>query len=226
MANGTLSAPRAEAANHGRSGVPVLVNTSFNAHQEPIIDAPALNTGCTISRARTTLRNRSRRRTKLLKDEFFRGCVGQAIDMGYRRFELTPCTGDIFMDRGIFRKPEHLESAAAVEGYTFRTNFSIPRARDIKRLLELGKLSSFSISVCGYDAKTFVSLTRSTEKVYRRLVYNLETLLAEVGRRRVPVRAFPSCGRGVATRPRQRNHPPARPCADGRNCREGAKWRL
>ena len=54
-----------------------------------------------------------------MKDEFFRSCVGQAIDMGYRRFELTPCTGDIFMDRGIFRKLEHLESTAAVEGYTF-----------------------------------------------------------------------------------------------------------
>ncbi len=76
-----------------------------------------------------------------MKDEFFRSCVGQAIDMGYRRFDLTPCTGDIFMDRGIFRKLEHLESAAAVEGYAFHTNFTIPRARDIKRLFDLRKLS-------------------------------------------------------------------------------------
>ncbi len=75
------------------------------------------------------MRNRSRRRTKLLKDEFFRGCVGQDIDMGYRHFDLTPCTGDVFMDRGIFRKLEHLESAAAVEGYAFHTNFTIPRHR-------------------------------------------------------------------------------------------------
>jgi MoaA/NifB/PqqE/SkfB family radical SAM enzyme len=76
-----------------------------------------------------------------MKDEFFRSCVGQAIDMGYRRFDLTPCTGDIFMDRGIFRKLEHLESTAAVEGYAFHTNFTIPRARDIKRPFDLRKLS-------------------------------------------------------------------------------------
>lgn len=122
-----------------------------------------------------------------MKDEFFRSCVGQAIDMGYRRFDLTPCTGDVFMDRGIFRKLEHLESMAAVEGYGFHTNFTIARARDIKRLLDLCKLSGFLISIYGYDAKTFVDITRSSEKVYRRLVYNIETVLAEVGRRRVAV---------------------------------------
>jgi hypothetical protein len=125
-----------------------------------------------------------------MKDEFFRSCVGQAIDMGYRRFDLTPCTGDIFMDRGIFRKLEHLESTAAVEGYAFHTNFTIPRARDIKRLFDLRKLSGFAISIYGHDAKTFVDITQSTEKVYRRLVYNLETVLAEIGRRKIPVNFF------------------------------------
>ena len=52
-----------------------------------------------------------------------------------------------------------------------------PRARDIKRLFDLRKLSGFAISIYGHDAKTFVDITQSTEKVYRRLVYNLETLL-------------------------------------------------
>ncbi len=122
-----------------------------------------------------------------MKDEFFRSCVDQAVDMGYRHFDLTPCTGDVFMDRGVFRKLEHLESMTAVEGYGFHTNFTIPRARDIKRLLDFRKLSGFLISIYGYDAETFVDITRSTEKVYRRLVYNIETVLAETGRRRVPV---------------------------------------
>jgi hypothetical protein len=125
-----------------------------------------------------------------MKDEFFRSCIGQAIDMGYRRFDLTPCTGDVFMDRGIFRKLEHLESIAGVEGYGFHTNFTIPRAGDIKRLFDLRKLSDFAISIYGHDAKTFVDITQSTEKVYRRLVYNLETLLAEIGRRKIPVSFF------------------------------------
>ena len=125
-----------------------------------------------------------------MKDEFFRSCVGHAIDMGYRRFDLTPCTGDVFMDRGIFSKLQHLESTAAVERYSFHTNFTIPRAGDIKRLFDLRKLSDFAISIYGHDAKTFVDITQSTEKVYRRLVYNLETLLAEIGRRKIPVSFF------------------------------------
>jgi hypothetical protein len=87
--------------------------------------------------------------------------------VGYRHFDLTPCTGDVFMDRGIFRKLEHLESVTAVEGYSFHTNFTIPRARDIKRLFDLRKLSGFLISIYGYHAETFVDITQSTEKVYR-----------------------------------------------------------
>ena len=89
------------------------------------------------------------------------------------------------MDRGIFRKLEHLESTAAVEGYAFHTNFTIPRARDIKCLFDLRKLSGFAISIYGHEAKTFVDITQSTEKVYGRLVYNLfETpSLVEIGRR-------------------------------------------
>jgi 2-iminoacetate synthase ThiH len=39
----------------------------------------------------------------VMKDAFFKDCVRQALDMGYRNFPLTPCTGDIFMDRGIFK---------------------------------------------------------------------------------------------------------------------------
>jgi carbamoyltransferase len=31
---------RVLSAFHGRTGVPVLVNTSFNVHEEPIIDTP------------------------------------------------------------------------------------------------------------------------------------------------------------------------------------------
>lgn len=122
-----------------------------------------------------------------MKDEFFRNCIAQAVGMGYRCFDLTPCTGDVFMDRGIFRKFELLEQTAGVESYGFHTNFTIPKTQDIKRLFALRKLSGFSISIYGYDAKTFLEITLSTEKVYRRLVRNVETLLAEIGRSTLPV---------------------------------------
>jgi hypothetical protein len=119
-----------------------------------------------------------------MTNEFFRNCVAQALDMGYRHFDLTPCTGDVFMDRGIFNKLEYLETTTGVEGYSFFTNFTIPKQQDIKRLFGLKKLTDLAISIYGYDAKTFVDITQSTEKVYRRLVYNVETYLGELGRRK------------------------------------------
>jgi hypothetical protein len=104
--------------------------------------------------------------------------------MGYRTFDLTPCTGDVFMDRGLFDKLEHMETTSGVKGYSFFTNFTIPKSKDVKRLFDLTKLTDLAISIYGYDAKTFVDITQSTEKVYRRLVYNLETFLGEEHRRR------------------------------------------
>ena len=47
-----------------------------------------------------------------MKDEFFSDCIAQALDMGYRHFDLTPCTGDVFMDRGLFNKLAHMENAS------------------------------------------------------------------------------------------------------------------
>jgi len=119
-----------------------------------------------------------------MKDAFFKNCVAQALDMGYRHIDLTPCTGDVFMDRGIFNKLAFMDETPGVAGYGFHTNFTIPKAHDIKRLFDLAKLTDLSISIYGCDAKSFVDITQSTEKVYRRLVYNLETLLGEIGRRR------------------------------------------
>ena len=54
----------------------------------------------------------------------------------------------------------------------------------MKRLFDLGKLTDLAISIYGYDAETFVDITQSTEKVYRRLVYNLETFLGQLHRRK------------------------------------------
>ena len=111
-----------------------------------------------------------------MRDAFFIDCVTQALDMGYRRFGLTPCTGDIFMDRGIFNKLEFLETNPRVEGYDFFTNFTIPKLKDVERIAKLTKLKNLAISVYGHDEETFILITKSTAKVYDRLVSNLETL--------------------------------------------------
>ena len=118
-----------------------------------------------------------------MKDEFFADLVAQAVDMGYRRFELTPCTGDVFMDHHLFNKLELLEQNPAVKTYQFFTNFTVPKPQDVERLIGLKKLCSLTISIYGHDLPTFMAITQSTEKIYRRLMGNLETLYDLLDRR-------------------------------------------
>jgi len=123
-----------------------------------------------------------------MRNALFQNYVGQALDMGYRHFDLTPCTGDIFMDRHIFKKLEFLESAPRVKSYAFFTNFTIPKTRDIERLFILHKISDIAISVYGHDLSSFIAVTKSTENVYWRLVANLETLYGLIGKRNMRLR--------------------------------------
>ncbi len=117
-----------------------------------------------------------------MSDDFFSGCVEQAVEMGLVRYHLTPCTGDVFMDRSLFSKLDSLEQHPGVHWYDFFTNFTIPSEEEIERLLGLQKLASMKVSVYGHDLESFVAITRSTEKVYRRLLANLEALLARLER--------------------------------------------
>ena len=82
-----------------------------------------------------------------MKNDRFAGYVGQAVAMGYRRFHLTPNTGDIFMDRRIFDKLKFLEEHPEVEEYQFYTNFTILDGDDIERLVTLKKLKYMTISI-------------------------------------------------------------------------------
>ncbi|MGE4166148.1 MAG: SPASM domain-containing protein, partial [Xanthobacteraceae bacterium] len=100
------------------------------------------------------------------------------IDMGYRRFILTPNTGDVFMDRHLFERLAFLEGHPQVQDYTFYTNFTIPRPKDIERLTTLTKFRHPTISVYGHDRESFVAIAKAPEKLYDRLVANLEQLLA------------------------------------------------
>lgn len=112
-----------------------------------------------------------------MKTGLFAEYIEQAVGMGYRRFYLTPSTGDIFMDRGIFAKLQLLEEHPGVDEYLFYTNFTVLDADDIVRLVKLKKLKFMTISVYGHDCESFVRITKSTNKVYQRLLTNLETLL-------------------------------------------------
>jgi uncharacterized Fe-S cluster-containing radical SAM superfamily protein len=119
-----------------------------------------------------------------MKKEFFANCVAQAVGMGFSRIDLTPCTGDVFMDRGLLDKLELLDAHAGVLSYSFHTNFTIPDQQDIARLLQFEKLSYVTISVYGYDAASFKALTLSTDKVFQRLLDNLQFLFKRLDRRK------------------------------------------
>jgi len=119
-----------------------------------------------------------------MKEDFFRDTVGQALDMGFTHFHLTPCTGDVFMDRHLFDKLDFLDADPRVAGYSFFTNFTVPDADDIARLTRLQKLTSIHISVYGHDRDSFKAITQATDKVYRRLLDNLDTLHGLMGEKR------------------------------------------
>jgi MoaA/NifB/PqqE/SkfB family radical SAM enzyme len=118
-----------------------------------------------------------------MKNDRFADYIGQALALGYRRFHLTPNTGDIFMDRRIFDKLRFLEEHPGVEEYQFYTNFTILDADDIARLVKLKKLKFMTISVYGHDRESFVKIAKATNKVYQRLLTNLETLFPLLGQR-------------------------------------------
>ena len=122
-----------------------------------------------------------------MKDAVFEDCIRQAVDLGYRFFELTPCTGDVFMDRHIFNKLRFLDQHPSVDGYYFFTNFTIPRKSDVEALFRFSKLKYVTVSVYGHDLESFIAVTGATETVYKRLLSNLETLLALHKERPLPI---------------------------------------
>jgi hypothetical protein len=112
----------------------------------------------------------------VMEDAFFRNCIDQALELGYERFDLTPCTGDVFMDRRILAKLAYLEGEPRVRSYAFHTNFTIPRRSDIAALARMRKIEDLHISIYGHDAATFAAMTKSPQKLYARLVSNLQYL--------------------------------------------------
>jgi sulfatase maturation enzyme AslB (radical SAM superfamily) len=113
----------------------------------------------------------------VMSDELFRNCVAQALDLGYNDFDLTPCTGDVFMDRHLFDKLAFLDGEARVKRYSFFTNFTIPKTSHIEALHQFKKIECWAVSIYGHDLESFKAITKSTDVVYRRLVRNLELLL-------------------------------------------------
>lgn len=117
-----------------------------------------------------------------MSNETFAGVVDQAIAIGFDRFHLTPCTGDVFMDRRFFHKLFYLDEHPKVREYNFFSNLTIPTPEQLLRLMGLKKFDRLTISVYGHDEASFVAITKSSPKIYRRLLANLQTVLDNTGR--------------------------------------------
>jgi MoaA/NifB/PqqE/SkfB family radical SAM enzyme len=106
----------------------------------------------------------------------FQEVVNQAAEMGFSIINLTPLTGDVFMDKGIIEKMQYLDNHPKIKGYDFFTNFVVPDEQKIKELFGLRKLNFMHVSLYGHDEKSFCEITRATKKEYHRLVRNLKCL--------------------------------------------------
>ena len=117
-----------------------------------------------------------------MENHTFADVVDQVTRLGFDRFHLTPCTGDVFMDPHLFEKLVFLDSHSKVRGYHFFSNLTIPTRDSLIRLMNLRKFERMTISVYGHDEASFVAITKSSPKVYRRLLANLETILGHLDR--------------------------------------------
>jgi hypothetical protein len=86
----------------------------------------------------------------------------------------------VFMDRRLFNKLDFLEAEPRAAGYSFFTNFTVPDADVIKQMTRLKKLTFIHISIYGHDRASFRAVTKSTDKVYDRLLTNLDILYASL----------------------------------------------
>ena len=112
-----------------------------------------------------------------MSNDMFKDVVEQALKLGYTKFQLTPCTGDVFMDKHSFEKFEFLDKHAQVTGYSFFTNLTIPNHEQLLQLKHLKKLTGMTISVYGHDEESFIAITKGTVNVYHRLLENLQIML-------------------------------------------------
>jgi MoaA/NifB/PqqE/SkfB family radical SAM enzyme len=119
-----------------------------------------------------------------MPDALFHACIDQAVDMGIQRFQLTPMTGDVFMDPRFMDRLEFLDSHPKVKSYEFFTNFTIPNEARIEHLFGLKKLRQLVVSIYGHDVDSFVAIAQSEPRIYRRLLNNLESLYQRLEQRR------------------------------------------
>jgi len=115
-----------------------------------------------------------------MSDDVFRAHLDSADRVGVDRLWLTPMTGDVFMDKGIFDKLEAVQRSRVKE-LSFYTNFIAPDREDIERLKGITKLRELHISIYGATEESFTAIAAKPPQQFRRLVRNLGWLADSLG---------------------------------------------
>jgi len=102
--------------------------------------------------------------------------VDKACTYGFSTFGLTPLVGEALLDPLFFDKLDLLEQHPGVTGYSFCTNFTVASPDFLNRLPGLRKLTWMSVSIYGHDEESFHRITASPERLFHRVLDNLEQL--------------------------------------------------
>lgn len=118
---------------------------------------------------------------RVMSLERFADVVGQAVDLGFRHVDLTPLTGEVFMDHTLPEKWQILEQEPRILSFSFTSNFLHASPALIQQILGLRKLAYLGLSVYGHDLKTFAGITQKGEAEFSRILKNFRILAALAG---------------------------------------------
>ncbi len=109
--------------------------------------------------------------------DHFKKRVLEAVDAGYKGVDLTPITGDVFMDKKFIEKLHFLEHCDNLEFFTFYTNAVLFDEKKIKEIFSFKKLGYCRLSIYGHDLDSFSKIARGNKNQYKLLINNLNSLL-------------------------------------------------
>jgi sulfatase maturation enzyme AslB (radical SAM superfamily) len=106
----------------------------------------------------------------------FKENIEKAIHFGFDTFNLTPMLGEPMKDPLFIERLTFLDRHQGVHDYYFSTNLTLANDQIFAVISDLKKLRWLSISVYGHDRQSFQDITRTSGRLYSRLLRNLHLL--------------------------------------------------
>lgn len=106
---------------------------------------------------------------------FFEDLCSQAVELGIHTIDISPFTGEIFMDPNILNKMEILERSLIKE-WCFFTNLTLMNKEIFSHISKFKKLKSISVSINGEDFESFKLLTNGNINHYNNILDNINYL--------------------------------------------------